>query len=86
MANKNIRDRNRRFVADYKTRNPCAICGKHFPAAVMDFHHVDASEKEACISNAVNKEWSIARLEQEISKCLLVCANDHRLLHARIEG
>ncbi len=56
---------------------PCADCGVQYPYYVMDFDHRDGEEKVAMLS----KMWwsaSVARVEAEIAKCDLVCANCHR--------
>jgi hypothetical protein len=43
---------------------------------VMEFDHREGEEKNAEISRLVN--FSIKRIEEEISKCDLVCSNCHR--------
>lgn len=60
-------------------RCECEICGydKHFQ--VLEFHHLDPKAKEmeiSCMKHATKE-----RLEKEISKCMLLCANCHREAH-----
>lgn len=73
-------------VAAVKEASPCADCGVSYPAVVMDFDHVRGT-KEANVSQLVRRA-SWARIEAEIAKCEVVCANCHRLrsADARPEG
>lgn len=61
---------------------PCLDCGQTYPPFVMDFDHRDPAEKSFSISQAVRGGMSEAawdRVETEIAKCDLVCANCHRI-------
>ena len=55
---------------------PCSMCGKKWPPYVMDFHHKDMSSKKATVSKMTGS--SIDRLNHEMGKCELTCANCHR--------
>ena len=44
------------------------------------FHHRDPNKKEFGIADVINKSWSV--LKKELSKCDLVCARCHMILHA----
>lgn len=57
---------------------PCLDCGERFPHYVMDFDHRDGEQKEGIISRLAN-QLSVRRLEAELKKCDLVCANCHRM-------
>ncbi len=48
---------------------------------VYDFHHRKPSEKEFCIATAHDKAWD--HVQQELDKCDLLCANCHRIRHAK---
>lgn len=67
---------NNLFLKEYKD-NPCLDCGNSYPYYVMDLHHRDGEEKEALISQLVNKT-TLPRLKRELAKCDLLCANCHR--------
>jgi predicted HNH restriction endonuclease len=55
----------------------CMICGYNKHPAVLDFHHIDPSTKLFGVSSGgFSRSW--ASIEQEIKKCILVCANCHR--------
>ncbi len=48
---------------------------------IFDFHHIDPSQKE--VSWSTLRNWSNDKIEKELNKCTLLCANCHRLLHAK---
>ena len=58
----------------------CEECGGKFHPAIYDFHHIDAESKEHKISVLMMKKWGV-KLETELKKCKMLCANCHRLLH-----
>lgn len=67
----------RQFLCDYKTGKPCHDCKGLFPHYVLDFDHRNPTEKTDKMSRIA---WiSIKRLQEEIPKCDLVCANCHRI-------
>lgn len=57
----------------------CADCGGIFHQAAYDFHHLDPTTKEGNPSHFLTK--SDERLKEELSKCVLLCANCHRIRH-----
>jgi hypothetical protein len=59
----------------------CARCKGSFHRAVFDFHH--RGEKQDSPS-AMFLNSSVEALAKELSKCILLCANCHRLEH--VEG
>lgn len=60
---------------------PCAICKQSYPPVVMDLHHKDPTVKDNHVSDMVRSS-SYQKLQEEIDKCVVLCANCHRLLHA----
>ena len=68
-------------VARIRQLNPCSSCGEPC-AACLEFHHLDPASKDVCVSSAVRRGWSVERLLVEIRKCVVLCANCHRKLHA----
>jgi len=68
------------FFKDIKTRLRCCACGEADPCCI-DFHHVNGAEKRFALSAAIRS--SIKRLIAELRKCVCVCANCHRKLHAK---
>lgn len=66
--------------AIFKASLKCTQCGFNHPAA-LDFHHVDPSEKENLVSKLVSNGCFAAAME-EVQKCVVLCANCHRVHHA----
>ena len=57
---------------------PCKDCGGRFPSECMDFDHVRGPKLfnvGTCSRNGVSE----TRLDAEIAKCEIVCANCHRI-------
>ena len=75
--NKQRREQGKELVDSL--RKPCVCCGESDPV-VIDFHHVNPTEKEYPVSKmyAMKHEKIIA----EVDKCVCLCANCHRKVHA----
>lgn len=73
------RKRQRKLKAIEMLGGKCSICGYNKCAASLDFHHLDKSIKDKDIKEMMHLSWK--RIEKEISKCILLCANCHRELH-----
>lgn len=56
----------------------CERCGEQRPPA-LDLHHED--EKERDVSEMVNDGYSRRRIQEEIDRCTVLCANCHRRKH-----
>lgn len=57
----------------------CQICGYNKCTSALEFHHLDPSQKDFTISG---NSRSFETLKPEVNKCILVCANCHREIHA----
>jgi hypothetical protein len=61
----------------------CMICGFDECLAALDFHHEKEErngKNENCIANLLRgTKWE--KIEKELKKCILVCANCHRRIH-----
>jgi predicted HNH restriction endonuclease len=57
----------------------CSKCQGVFDTCVYDFHHINPEEKEFTIGE--NMLVSKERFLNEVSKCILLCANCHRMEH-----
>lgn len=68
-------------VTELKVSRGCALCGIKHPA-VLQFHHT-RGEKAFEIAIAVAQCFAWERIEEEIAKCDVVCANCHHKAHAR---
>jgi hypothetical protein len=63
----------------FKCTLKCTQCGFDHPAA-LDFHHVNPSEKESLVSKLVSNGCFAAAMA-EVQKCIVLCANCHRVHH-----
>jgi len=63
-----------------KTKLVCTRCPENH-IACLDFHHLNPEDKDINVSQAVSAGWSFERIQQEIAKCEVLCANCHRKLH-----
>ena len=71
-----IREQNARKVFEYLAKHPCVNCGESDPI-VLEFDHRDKDDKIENISNLIsNATWQ--KIEKEIEKCDVLCANCHR--------
>lgn len=59
-------------------RHSCAKCGDT-RSYVLDFHHKDSNDKSFTIGKLSKGSKEI--LQQEINKCICLCANCHREFH-----
>lgn len=60
--------------------NKCLACNYNTYQGALEFHHLDPSEKEFNISQA--KHLSFNRIKSELDKCILLCSNCHKEIHA----
>lgn len=68
------------YINSYKETHPCEICGES-RIVCLDFHHKEKNKKNFAISEAVQNRIKLARIKLEIPKCMVVCANCHRVIH-----
>lgn len=73
------REEKRAFIKEQRTA--CAVCGEDEPIC-LDFHHINPDEKEDHVALAVRRGWGKKRILAEIAKCVVLCSNCHRKLHA----
>ncbi len=61
----------------------CELCGYDRCIDAFEFHHNDSSKKNFGISEkGYTRSWK--EVVEELENCMLVCANCHRELHARL--
>lgn len=56
----------------------CQICGYNKSKRALSFHHI-SGKKEFALSGSHCKKWE--SIQEELDKCMLVCANCHMELH-----
>ena len=63
--------------------NKCAICGYNKCIKTLEFHHTLSGKKDFGISaKGYTRSWK--KVEEELNKCILLCANCHREVHEGI--
>ncbi len=68
----------RQFINGYKQGCTCKKCGED-RFYVLDFHHINPSEKEFNLGEAT--KYSITKLKAELEKCITLCRNCHSEFH-----
>ena len=74
------RNRVKTKLVEYKG-GKCQCCGYNRCIRALEFHHLDPSQKDFTISG---KSKSFETLKKEADKCILVCSNCHKEIHAGI--
>ncbi len=67
-------------INQIKTSLGCKFCPEK-ESICLDFHHTNSEEKEKGVSKLVMSRSRVKALE-EIKKCICVCSNCHRKIHA----
>jgi hypothetical protein len=86
-ANQNIREKTKHRMLKVEAikykGSVCTSCNLAYDGTngmVFDFHHLDPSDKEHQIFKS--KEKTLNAQKQELDKCVLLCANCHRVTHS----
>lgn len=66
------------FLRDHKLRTGCAGCGYRDHHVALEFHH-EGDDKVLNLSFAK----SMAQATNEMTKCVVLCSNCHRVRHWR---
>ena len=78
----NRRKKVKKKAVDYKG-GKCEICGYNKCIEALEFHHKDPSKKDFSLgAKGHSRSWD--RVKEEIEKCVLLCSNCHREIHAKI--
>ena len=78
--NKLIRNRRRKLIVG-TLGGKCVACGYNSCDAALEFHHLDPTDKKISLSTR-DMQLAWEKIEKELEKCILLCANCHRELHA----
>ena len=73
----------RQYLLAWLKDVPCKDCGERLPSCCMDFHHM--GHKTFTISKVL-LHIPIENLLAEVSQCIVLCANCHRIRTARDNG
>ena len=83
--NLRVREEAREYVWDYLLENPCIQCGEPDPV-ILEFQHRHGKEKEMAGVVMVAGGYPIAKIQAEIDKCSVLCANCHRRVTMKERG
>lgn len=75
------RRKNKIELVKYKG-DKCEICGYDKCIDALEFHHLNPETKSFGIGNGNIR--SLKRLKEEVDKCIMVCSNCHKEIHAKI--
>ena len=80
-----LKDKRQHFVLEEMQRRggKCAKCG-FSDIRALDWHHLDPDEKVNSISEMIRDRGSMDKLQAELDKCELICANCHRIEEQRL--
>ena len=80
-----LKDQRQHFVLEEMQRRggKCAKCG-FSDIRALDWHHLDPDEKVNSISEMIRDRVSMDKLQAELDKCELICANCHRIEEQRL--
>ena len=72
----------RQMAVEYKG-GKCEMCGYDRCIDALEFHHNKPTQKDFGISNkGYTRQWK--KVQEELDKCMMICANCHRELHATL--
>ncbi len=80
--NKYLVDRTivRKMEAIEQKGGGCQKCGYNKYHGALEFHHIDPTQKD--MEWRKLRQCSEKKLQEELDKCILLCANCHRETHA----
>ena len=71
----------RQMAINYKGGG-CEECGYNRCLDALEFHHTNSAKKDFSISRkGYTRSWE--KVEKELDKCVMLCANCHREFHAK---
>lgn len=71
----------RQWISETKAAAGCGSCDEE-DSRCLDYHHCDTTEKTAAVNQLVTYGASKERIREELTRCLVLCANCHREEHA----
>ena len=69
-----------KFYNEIKVNAKCIRCGETHPAT-LQFHHLNPEQKDFNLAEAVRRGFSKERIQEEMAKCEILCANCHAKEH-----
>jgi len=74
-----LKEKYQKWLMDYKKKHNCSKCSIR-DYRVLEFHHLRDKKFNIalCFHHA---HYGFERLKREVEKCIVICANCHRILH-----
>ena len=70
----------KKMAIEYKG-GVCIICGYSKYYGALEFHHLNPTKKDFGLSmDGLTRSW--AKTKKELDKCIIICSNCHREIHA----
>jgi hypothetical protein len=85
QRSKDRRKARKEWYLEFMQDKSCSACSET-ETACLDWHHLDPSVKDGEISTMIGEMRPMDRIFEEMAKCLILCANCHRKLHATLRG
>ena len=76
------REKQQQEYLAYKSTLSCTLCGEA-ETCCLDFHHLESDKKDFNVSSR-SRYVSLTKLKKEIEKCVVLCSNCHRKVHAGV--
>jgi hypothetical protein len=73
----------KKWLMEYKDPLSCLFC-KESENVCLDFHHKDPNTKVSEVSELLNSFRPMRVVLAEIKKCVIICSNCHRKVHAGV--
>lgn len=68
------------IIDEFKLSNGCKVCGYDTDPVALDLHH-RSDDKILNVSTMAARHYRQQVVVEEMSKCDVLCANCHRILH-----
>ena len=77
------RQENKKKLVEY-FGGKCVICGYSKYYGALEFHRLNPDKKDLSWERIMTKRYDFKKMLKEAKKCLLICSNCHREIHAGI--
>lgn len=67
-------------IQQWKANESCYKCGDT-RGYVLDYHHINPNNKIDTVARMTSNNYNLNKVKEEISKCVVLCANCHREFH-----
>jgi len=70
------------YIDSYLKNHPCVDCGES-NTIVLEFDHIKKDTKDDNVASIMKRQLTLRKLEAEVLKCEVRCANCHRIKTAK---